>query len=70
MRFVKVDAIEPGKPHGSVTDLLDAFGRISLVRNSWAEETGWHNASPSAFVGVTGQRRCSGRPLSKVQRNR
>lgn len=28
MRFVKVGAIEPGKPHGSVADLLDAFGRI------------------------------------------
>lgn len=28
MRFVRVDAAEPGKPHGSVQDLLDAFGRL------------------------------------------
>lgn len=27
MRFVKVDAPEPGKPHGSVQQLFDAFGQ-------------------------------------------
>jgi hypothetical protein len=32
MRFVRVEAAEPGKPHGSVQELLDAFGRLGRAK--------------------------------------